>query len=87
MVQRPLPDEARGFFWETAMDYVTRRDGDERLKSLVAGVKMGRRVIVMIHADHDAEKDGDDRHRLTRLIPQPAGSGAGFLRSRKRNAA
>jgi hypothetical protein len=37
-------------------------DCDERLEALLAGVKMRGRMIVEIHPDHDAEKDGDDGH-------------------------
>lgn len=37
-------------------------DPNERLEALVGGVEVGRRMLVMVHADDDAEEEGDGGH-------------------------
>ncbi len=62
MVQRPLPDESCGLGREGAVDDLAVLDPDEGFEALIGGVEVGRRMLVMIHADDDAEEEGDDGH-------------------------
>lgn len=65
MVQRPLPHDPRGLLRQATGDDVAGGDSDESLETLIAGMKMGRWMIVMIHPDNNAEEEGDDRHSET----------------------
>lgn len=64
MVQRPLTDEAGGLVRQGTMDDLAVGNPHESLEALIGRVEMGRRMIVMVHANDDAEEEGDDRHGL-----------------------
>ena len=56
MVQRPLANEAGSLFRQAAMDDLTIGNANEGFETLIDRVEMGRRMLVVVHADHDAEK-------------------------------
>jgi len=57
-----LAHDASGLSRQPAVNDLAVRDADKRFEPLLDGVKMGRRALVMIHADDYAEKDRNDRH-------------------------
>lgn len=65
MVQRPLTDEAGRLAGKGAVDDLAVRYGDEGLEALIGGVEVGRRMLVMIHTDDDAEEERNDGHMPT----------------------
>lgn len=86
MVQRPLANEAGGLRRQGAVDDFAVLDPDEGLEALICGVEVGRRMLVMVHADDDAEEEGNDGHSTVRradrsaskirigLLPRPRGA-------------
>jgi hypothetical protein len=62
VVQRPLADDPRGLQRQRAVDDCAVGDADEGGEALVAGVEMRRRMVGVVHADHDAEDGRDDGH-------------------------
>jgi hypothetical protein len=63
MVQRPLPNDANRPARQLAMDDLAALNRHEGFEALAGDVEMWGRVLVMIHAHHDPEKDRDYRHR------------------------
>lgn len=63
MIEHPLADNAMRLPRESAGDDFAVGQADEGFETLIAGVEVRWRVIIMIHPDDDAEEDRDDGHR------------------------
>lgn len=62
MAQAPFLDDGGGFLGESSFTDFASLNIYQRLESLVLDVNVGRRVIVVPHADDDAEKHRQNGH-------------------------
>ena len=62
MYQTPLFDDGSHFARQASLAHLARGDIHQCLKTLVFSVDVGRRMIVMPHADDDSEEDGKCWH-------------------------
>jgi hypothetical protein len=59
MGNAPFLHDAGYFTWQLALKHLARLHGHQRFKTLVFSVNVGWRMIVVPHADDDAEEAGD----------------------------
>lgn len=55
-------DDLRRLFWQRAVHDLAVGNAHEGDEALISSVKVGWRMLVVKHPDHDAEKDRDDGH-------------------------
>src|ERR1043166_171974 len=68
--QRPFLHEACGCSRQLPIDHLTRFDSDERFVFAIYRMKMRRRMISNVHANSDAVKISDRRHRRRLNYPK-----------------
>ena len=67
MFQAPLFNKRPSLGWQVAPRYISSHDIDQCFEALILHMYVRRRVIIVPHADDNAEKDGENRHALFRL--------------------
>lgn len=70
MDSRPVLHETLCARWQTSRQNLDRVDSEARFGITVPSVEVGRRVIIIIHRDHDAEESADLGHGASVLADE-----------------
>lgn len=68
MAFRPFANDPEGLWRKRAAQQHTISNPDQGVMALIARMEMRRSMLAMIHADDDAEEDGNDRQMLNTRV-------------------